>query len=60
MAITGSSAPDIPKKNDEAKKKTDYMNIMFEEVCRELIRQKMGTVPNLSNNTNLFQKYFGA
>jgi hypothetical protein len=52
--------PTYQKKNDETKKKTDYMNIMSEEVCRELIRQKIGTVPNLSNNTNLFQKYFGA
>jgi hypothetical protein len=41
------------KKNDENKKKTDYMNIMSEEVWRELIRQKMGTAPN---NPNLFQK----
>jgi hypothetical protein len=51
--------PTYQNKNDEtnnSKKKIDYMNIMSEEVWRELIRQKMGTAPNSSN---LFQKFFG-
>jgi hypothetical protein len=51
--------PTYQNKNGETnnnKKKVDYMNIMSEEVWRELIRQKMGTAPN---NSNLLQKYFG-
>jgi hypothetical protein len=49
--------PTYQNKNDETnnKKKIDYMNIMSEQVWRELIRQKMGTAPN----SNLFQKFFG-
>jgi hypothetical protein len=30
------------------------MNIMSEEVWREFIRQKMGTAPNLINNSNQY------
>jgi hypothetical protein len=47
--------PTYQKKNNETNnKKIDYMNIMSEEVLRELIRQKVGTP-----NSNLFQKFFG-
>jgi hypothetical protein len=53
--------PTYQKKNDETnnKKKIDYTGIMTEEVWRQCIRQKMGTGPNLTNNTNSFQKFFG-
>jgi hypothetical protein len=53
--------PTYQKRNYETnkKKKIDYTGIMTEEVWRECIRQKMGTVPNLNNNSNLFSKYFG-
>jgi hypothetical protein len=50
--------PTYQKKND-TNNKVDYMNIMSEEVWREFIRQKMGTAPNLTNNSSLFQKYIG-
>jgi hypothetical protein len=44
--------PTYEKKNNETnKKKIDYMNIMSEEVWRELIRQKVGTS---APNSNLF------
>jgi hypothetical protein len=47
--------PTYQKKNNETnnKKSADYMNIMSEEVWRELIRRKVGT-----QNSNLF-KFFG-
>ena len=50
--------PTYQKKNYETNK-VDYLNIMSEEVLRQSIRQKMGAAPNLNNNSNLFQKYFG-
>jgi hypothetical protein len=34
--------PDISKKNDENKKRIDYMNLMREELFRKCIRQKIG------------------
>jgi hypothetical protein len=45
--------PTYQKKNNETnnKKSADYMNIMSEEVWRELIRQKVGTS---ALNSNLF------
>ena len=46
--------PTYQKKNNDTNNKVDYMNIMSEEAWREFIRQKMGTAPNLINNSNLF------
>jgi hypothetical protein len=46
QVFTGLDCPTYQKNN---KKSTDYMNIMSEEVWRELIRQKVG-MPN----SNLF------
>jgi hypothetical protein len=37
-----SLPPDISKKNDENKKRIDYMNLMREELFRKCIRQKIG------------------
>jgi hypothetical protein len=45
------------KKNNETnnnRNKVDYLNIMSEEVFRQCIRQKIGTL-NLNNNSNLFK-----
>ena len=53
--------PTYQKKNNETnnnRNKVDYLNIMSEEAWRQYIRQKIGA-PNLTNNSNLFQKYFG-
>jgi hypothetical protein len=53
--------PTYQKKNNETnnnRNKVDYLNIMSEEAWRQYIRQKIGAL-NLTNNSNLFQKYFG-
>jgi hypothetical protein len=54
--------PTYQKKNNETnnnRNRVDYLNIMSEEVLKQCIRQKMGAAPNLNNNSNLFQKFFG-
>jgi hypothetical protein len=47
--------PTYQKKYNETNNKVDYMNIMSEEVFRQCVRREMG----ITNNSNLFQKYFG-